>query len=389
MIRLTAALFILAAAMPVSSAKIAEDQRELSIYFGIKPGVGDRDPSQIDDNAFAIVELENHVVNTADFPEAEFRDPERVQPYFPDGYVIEETFFDAAGQPVDSLERPGMYGVELTVKTPDRDYSWERVLYRLPDGASLPGDRSEVMAAKLKAANELGRPWREGDAYPYSYAIDWLWDASRAAGKQAAPEWFAIKPSDYDERVARGEKLPAFIYLHGSGARGFTLDQLKADKFYDSVRPHAEMGLIFIVPHSPGQWFHAPIEEVIAEATAELAIDPDRIVMGGHSMGGSGSWRVARARPGWFAGIVPVAGGNVPPPSEAGRYVNLPAWAAFGENDNAPAHQRTQALVDAINAAGGEAQFEIIPGANHMQGRNWFFADPKVYEWAVQQTREN
>ena len=52
------------------------------------------------------------------------------------------------------------------------------------------------------------------------------------------------------------------------------------------------------------------VMDVIAEVRRDYAIDPDRIYLMGHSMGGYGTWSVAMAHPDVFAAIGPISGGG-------------------------------------------------------------------------------
>lgn len=114
--------------------------------------------------------------------------------------------------------------------------------------------------------------------------------------------------------TASVEKLPLFIYLHGSGPRdaewdtGFRL----AERFDDSPS-------VYFVPRIPneGQWYRWyqrskqwAWERLLRSALTNDKIDPDRIYLFGISEGGYGSQRLASFYADYLAGAGPMAGGE-------------------------------------------------------------------------------
>ncbi len=51
--------------------------------------------------------------------------------------------------------------------------------------------------------------------------------------------------------------------------------------------------------------------DVLAEVRRDYKIDPNRIYLMGHSMGGYGTWSIAMAHPDVFAAIGPISGGAI------------------------------------------------------------------------------
>ncbi|MEM6293214.1 MAG: prolyl oligopeptidase family serine peptidase [Myxococcota bacterium] len=80
-------------------------------------------------------------------------------------------------------------------------------------------------------------------------------------------------------------------------------------------------------------------------------IDPHRIYLAGHSMGGLGSWDLLARRPDRFAAGVPMAGYADHARAEA--VVDTPIWAFHHELDCYNPASGTQAMFDLITAAGG------------------------------------
>lgn len=261
------------------------------------------------------------------------------------------------------------------------------MLCRLPDGQAPSSDVSEAEALRRLAAASLGRPWTEDDPSLFTYAVRWQWEADKTAGRARPNEYHTLLPPDYEEGRAAGRRYPLYIDLHGSGALKFDLAKLKADPYLKTFQPVVDRGVIVVAPLSAQQWQAPAVLDLLDRLEAELAVDPERVYLGGHSMGGSGTWRILDASPGRFAAAVPVSGGNVPPTTKARRFTGLPIWAVFGAKDNPDGQQRTAALVEAINSAGGHARYTLLPDADHMQTRNRFFAEPELWDWLLAQKR--
>ncbi|NUP88581.1 MAG: dienelactone hydrolase family protein [Candidatus Sumerlaeia bacterium] len=107
---------------------------------------------------------------------------------------------------------------------------------------------------------------------------------------------------------ASGEALPLLVVLHGKGA---TWESWFAAT---NVCDWAEQeGLIVLAPHGRGDWFYrGPGEQDVLDAIAEVQrlcrVDPDRISLMGHSMGGWGAWYLGCTHPDRFATVIPMSG---------------------------------------------------------------------------------
>jgi predicted esterase len=101
--------------------------------------------------------------------------------------------------------------------------------------------------------------------------------------------------------------LPLAIVLHGYG--------VDHNAWFDltTVKQHAESrGYILAAPFARGNWWYrGPAEQdvldIISDAKSRCEIDPERIYLMGHSMGGWGTWRIAARHPHLFATICPMA----------------------------------------------------------------------------------
>ena len=113
-------------------------------------------------------------------------------------------------------------------------------------------------------------------------------------------------------RPARAaEKPPLLVFLPGRGGGGeesnanakffAALDRL-GSKAPAVVFPSGGDSSYFH-PRRSGDWSRYVLDEVIPRAVRELGANPDRVAIGGISMGGFGAYAVARRRPSRFCAV--------------------------------------------------------------------------------------
>lgn len=102
--------------------------------------------------------------------------------------------------------------------------------------------------------------------------------------------------------------LPLAVVLHGKG-----VDQ-NAWFDFTPVREYAQQyGYVIAAPYGRGDFFYRGAAEqdvldVIEDVKKKVSIDPDRIYLMGHSMGGWGCWWIGLRHPDLFATICPMSG---------------------------------------------------------------------------------
>ena len=128
----------------------------------------------------------------------------------------------------------------------------------------------------------------------------------------------------------------------------------------------------------------------LAEAQRFYAVDPQRIYLCGPSMGGYGTWAMALKYPTRFAAIVPVASGwdftNEYVPANLCDLKNVPIWVFHGALDTSVLPDQVTAMVQALQACGGNVRFTLYPDADHLESSNRAYADPELYDWLLQQS---
>lgn len=192
-------------------------------------------------------------------------------------------------------------------------------------------------------------------------------------------------PDNFDKTV----KYPAVLHLHGAGSRGRDIERLGLNPYYTITKKHEDMGFLTFGPQCYAEtWFD------IFEQLTEFAefvrncefTDEKRIYLMGASMGGYASWQLAISHPAWFAAALPICGGGMY--WDAGRLKNLPVWAFHGEDDSVVLPEESRKMVNAVNAAGGNAKLTVYPGRGHDSWSDTY-ENREIFEWMLMQQNNN
>ena len=110
------------------------------------------------------------------------------------------------------------------------------------------------------------------------------------------------------EGKTAGNPLPLAVVLHGKG-----VDQNAWFEFTPVKEYAQQFGYAVAAPLGRGDYFYRGAAEqdvldVIEDVKKKIPIDPDRIYLMGHSMGGWGCWWIGLRQPDLFATICPMSG---------------------------------------------------------------------------------
>ncbi|HLG13527.1 MAG TPA: PHB depolymerase family esterase [Blastocatellia bacterium] len=178
-------------------------------------------------------------------------------------------------------------------------------------------------------------------------------------------------PKSYDGKSAR----PLVVMLHGAlgDERSYFSDLYDADV----IKGEAERrGVILAAPNGRGRFsgYRGPgqedVFEVIKAATRDLAIDPARIYLTGHSMGAGATWVIASTKPELFAAMAPVSGGGPSQPQAAAALLEkvkaIPTLVVHGARDGIAPPERSRDMVAAAQKAGLTVSHLEIADADHV-----------------------
>jgi predicted peptidase len=168
--------------------------------------------------------------------------------------------------------------------------------------------------------------------------------------------------------VYNGSKPAALVVaLHGMGGDENSI----FDAYGGAFKPAAEhAGFIAVCPkgRDTASMYRGSAEQdvmdVLAEVRRDYKIDPNRIYLMGHSMGGYGTWSIAMAHPDVFAAIGPISGGGNP--AGMAKIAQIPEYVVHGDNDPTVAVSQSRTMVEAGKKAGANIVYVEVPGGNHM-----------------------
>ena len=219
------------------------------------------------------------------------------------------------------------------------------------------------------------------------------------SGIDSSCQYYAVLyPKDYD----RSKRYGLILSLHGAG--------VEAAGLAECFRPKEWTFVVCPTNRRPfgfdwQDWGRLDAIEVLDRALADLPIDPDRVVLTGHSMGGHGVWHIGLTHADRFAAAAPAAGWStlqlyVPTflqrsvifadparlvfrdmalrpdntPAMLANALNLPLFILHGADDDnvPPVHGRQFATW--LDELGYSYQFKEVPGVKHW----WNYPDTTV-----------
>jgi predicted esterase len=171
-------------------------------------------------------------------------------------------------------------------------------------------------------------------------------------------------PAAYD----KSKMFPLVIALHGMGGDENSIFQAYAQgAFKTEAEKH---GYIVACPkgRKPASMYIGDAEkdvmDVIAEMRRDYTIDPDRIYLTGHSMGGYGTWSVAMNHPDVFAALAPISGG-ANNPAAMSKIAHIPQLVVHGDKDPTVPVERSRVMVAEGKKLGAEIKYIEVPGGDH------------------------
>ncbi len=186
--------------------------------------------------------------------------------------------------------------------------------------------------------------------------------------------------------AASGARRPLLVFLHGRGSDG--QESNANGEFFRALDRLGERAPAVVFPNggeasyfhkrSGGDWGRYVLDEVIPEAIERLHADPDRVAIGGISMGGFGAYDIARLRPQRFCAV----GGH-----SAALWLSggAPAAGAFDDGEDFGRHDVVAIARSRGRAAWGTARLwldggsedpfrdggEALASALHITMRHW------------------
>lgn len=200
----------------------------------------------------------------------------------------------------------------------------------------------------------------------------------------------------YEPQVEEGKTYPLILWLHGVKGRGednirqISAGNSHAPAFFSSAEVQGAFPAYILVPQCPGHKFwinftnyriRRPLKLAMAllgHVSATLPIDPERIYVGGQSMGAFATWALLAEHNDVFAGGIPVSGGGST--RKAKKSIKAPVWVFHGGADPIVKVSKSRDIVEALAEAGKSHQYTEFAGGRH---DIWpqVFMEPNLADW--------
>lgn len=198
------------------------------------------------------------------------------------------------------------------------------------------------------------------------------------------------------------QKWPVILFLHGSGERGNDgMDQTQIG-LPASIRSHPDRWpFVVVMPQVPFQHHRWTDPDMMRMAMAALDAgvkefhgDPQRLYLTGLSLGGYGTWEIAKNWPHTFAAIVPVCGGvfwsyaperwhNMQLPEQYAKAIGrTPVWMFHGTDDRVVIPKQAILMYEALKANGGNVRLWEYTSVRH-NAWDKAYANPELPRWLL------
>jgi poly(3-hydroxybutyrate) depolymerase len=108
------------------------------------------------------------------------------------------------------------------------------------------------------------------------------------------------------------------------------------------------------------------VMNVLERVRKDYNVDPDRIYLCGHSMGGGGAWHLAVKYPSLWAALAPIAPAPVVLPLQAEKFKHLPVILVQGDADLLVKVEWVRPWADRMKELGMDYQYIEVPGGDHI-----------------------
>lgn len=205
------------------------------------------------------------------------------------------------------------------------------------------------------------------------------------------------------------EALPIVIWMHGRGDNGLQLRSARNATMFAEDESQKENPCYVFAPQSDEsvtavRWTDNELEniiDVLEQLIEEGKVDPNRVYLTGHSMGGQGAWNLLRKAPDMFAAAITMAPRIISEQAELDDLAalkDLPVWFFHATNDPvnlvSGSKDRYNKLLEVGNTKlkytelSDEEMIEFGAGSNTHATNIVMANTPGVIEWLFVQKKE-
>jgi predicted peptidase len=191
-------------------------------------------------------------------------------------------------------------------------------------------------------------------------------------------------PRGYDARQPR----PLVLALHpGGGGTPYYGDQFLRGIFLPGLR---ELDPIMVAPDSPTRSWTDPVSEQAVMALldamiGEYAIDRQRILVVGFSLGGRGAWSLPARHPDRFTAAIVMAARSDEPPE---RLARVPTYVIHSRHDEVAPFAPAMRLAGDLERMGRTITFDAVAGVRHHDMAGYLDALQRGGRWVIEQWKK-
>ena len=242
--------------------------------------------------------------------------------------VAAALLLSSAGIGVAFAQEPGST-VEADPRLQGRTYTFEETGAEVPYALFVPSDYDASRAWPLIVGlHGLGRPY------------DWVMSYDGYVDRAERDGYILVTPKGYHPRAWYGSRGPGIPRRLGGDQAG---------------------GL----PENLGALAEQDVMNVLHLVLDEFNVDPDRIYLWGHSMGGAGTYHLAAKYPGVWAALAVAAPAPSVSPDQLAAFRHLPILVMQGDEDRAVPVTRTRQWVAKMRELGMEHVYVEVEGGDH------------------------
>lgn len=252
--------------------------------------------------------------------------------------------------PVDRMRNVNRAKIELRTFDPDKDFAQAQTV------AAAAGAGKNPFATKTGDFKRHYLLDAAGEIMPYHMYVPTSYNGSRAYPLIIALHGLGGTEDAFFDNYDKA--FPPLAEQHGyivagvlgyrvDGSYGWGLGNAPADPNARRTQDLSEQDVM----------------HVLDLARKNYKIDPNRIYLMGHSMGGIGTWKLAPKYPDIWAAIAPFSGSGAPATLE--RIKSVPEFVVHGDNDPTVNVQGSRTMVAKMKELGIEVKYVEVPGGNH------------------------
>ncbi len=207
-------------------------------------------------------------------------------------------------------------------------------------------------------------------------------------------EHWLYLPPDYSDQEGQ---WPLILFLHGPCMVGTELNEVMIhyddspltileNKENSEIVPELFQSIVVSPLSTTMPWGVARIKNFLAEMISTYSINPNRIYLMGHAIGGDAGWEFANNYPDVLAAFYSLELNS--PPSVTENMTGLPVWVCEFEGQHWINLSSVDKCVNKLTELNGKCKYTLIP-TDVEPSVSDMFSNPELYRWFHQQNKQS